>query len=171
VRIAFTDVAYAEPDGWAACLLADGWTAPTPAASYVVHVAPVAAYAPGSFYVRELPCLLAALGALQQKPDVVVVDGYVWLDAAGRKGLGAHLYDALEHRIPVVGVAKTAFAGAAFARHVRRGRSQRPLYVTAAGLPVDDVAARVQAMAGPNRIPTLLGDADRLARAAVRGMG
>jgi deoxyribonuclease V len=121
----------------------------------------VAPYEPGRFFARELPALravLAGLGAL----DLVVVDGYVDLDPAGRPGLGAHLH--AEIRTPVVGVAKTAFHTATHAVAVRRGGAARPLYVTAAGMPAGRAAALVAAMAGPHRLPDALRRVDALAR-------
>lgn len=127
--------------------------------------APPAPYEPGRFFARELPHLRAAL-ALAVPPgeplDAIVVDGYVWL-AADRRGLGAHLYDALAQASPVIGVAKTAFAGAS-AREVVRGTSARPLYVTAAGIDAGTAADHVRAMHGAHRIPTLLRRVDQLAR-------
>ena len=57
--------------------------------------APVAAYVPGQFYRRELPCLLAVFGLVRQPLEIILIDGYVWLDAQGMPGLGGHLFDAL----------------------------------------------------------------------------
>jgi deoxyribonuclease V len=94
----------------------------------------------------------------------VIIDGYVWLDAESRCGLGGHLYEALQQRIPIIGVAKTAYRGAAFAISVLRGESHSPLYVTAAGLSADLAAAGVRNMHGPYRLPTLLKRVDQLAR-------
>jgi deoxyribonuclease V len=158
--LAITDVAYREDVARAACVLARGWTARRPVRSFTALRTPVADYVPGAFWQRELPVLLALLEGVEA--DVVVVDGYVWLDDAGRKGLGARLHDAIG--IPVVGVAKTAFEGSAFAREVLRGDSRKPLYVTAVGTDPDEAAAAVAAMHGPHRIPALLTAADRLAR-------
>jgi deoxyribonuclease V len=56
------------------------------------------------------------------------------LSPQGRPGLGAHLYDRIG--TPVVGVAKTAFRSATHAVAVRRGSATKPLYVTAAGMPL-----------------------------------
>ena len=42
----------------------------------------------------------------------MIIDGYVWLDAHHRPGLGAILHEALTRRVPVVGVAKTMFGDA-----------------------------------------------------------
>jgi len=129
-----------------------------------VRIEQVAPYVPGSFYQRELPCLLAALERAALEPECVVVDGYVWL-APERPGLGAKLFEALGSRVPVVGVAKTAFAGAeSIALPVLRGESQKPLLVTAAGMEPDLAAERVRSMHGRHRIPTLLKRVDRLCR-------
>ncbi len=120
-----------------------------------------AAYRPGEFYQRELPPLQAVIprsGSLA----LIVVDGYVDLDAAGRPGLGAHVH--AEFGVPVIGVAKTPFRTATHAAQVLRGRSGRPLYVTAAGMPMTDAAHLVSEMAGSFRLPDALKLADRLAR-------
>lgn len=54
------------------------------------------------------------------------------LGAKSCPGLGQHLYEALGCQVPVVGVAKTHFAGVA----VPVLRSQNPLYVTSVSLPL-----------------------------------
>lgn len=121
-----------------------------------------AAYEPGSFYKRELPYLLDVLAAAPVPVEVVVIDGFVWLDA-GRPGLGVHLHRALPAQPKVVGVAKRPWrAGAGLA--VRRGTSQAPLYVTAIAMDAAEAARGVAAMHGPHRTPTLLARVDRLAR-------
>ncbi|GIF75714.1 endonuclease V [Asanoa siamensis] len=127
----------------------------------VATVDAVPAYRPGFFFERELPALRAVL-ATTAPVDLLVVDGYVDLDPAGRPGLGAHLHAALG--VPVVGVAKTAFRSATHAIPVVRGGA-RPLHVTAAGIPAQEGAALIRAMAGPHRIPDALRRVDRLARA------
>lgn len=118
-----------------------------------------AAYQAGQFWRRELPPILSLLAVVPWRPEVVVIDAYVDLGAE-RPGLGRHLHDAVG--IPVVGVAKTEFAGAPAVR-VLRGRSARPLFVTAVGIDPLVAAARVEGMHGPSRIPALLAAADRLA--------
>lgn len=118
-------------------------------------------YRSGEFYLRELPPLRAVL---KDEPGLalIVIDGYVDLDPHGRPGLGTYVHD--EFGAPVIGVAKTRFASATHAAQVRRGRSYRPLYVTADGLSIADAAKLVSEMAGPFRIPDALRSADRLAR-------
>jgi deoxyribonuclease V len=92
----------------------------------------------------------------------LVIDGYVDLDPGGRPGLGAHAQAALG--VPVIGVAKTRFRTASHAAQVLRGSSARPLFVTAAGIPLAQAAGLVRRMAGPFRLPDALRRADVLAR-------
>jgi deoxyribonuclease V len=47
---------------------------------------------------------------------------------------------------------------------IRRGRSTKPLFVSAVGWELENAAAAIAGMHGPYRIPTLLRLADRLAR-------
>jgi deoxyribonuclease V len=101
--------------------------------------------------------------------SLLVIDGYVDLDPAGRPGLGARAHE--EFGVPVIGVAKTRFATATHAVPVLRGASgaTRPLYVTAAGLPLPEAAGLVREMAGRYRIPDALRRADALARGRATG--
>jgi deoxyinosine 3'endonuclease (endonuclease V) len=162
------DVAYHEPQGYAVALAFAEWDAAAPTATYTATVSPIAAYEPGAFYKRELPCLLAVLATLDLAAvRCVVVDGYVTLGVEGRAGLGQHLYEALGGQVPVVGVAKTRFAGVApQVVPVLRGQSQSPLYVTSVGLPVAEAARLVASMHGDYRFPTLLKQLDDLTRQA-----
>ncbi len=164
---AAVDVHY-PPDGGARAALVVT-TAPdlaTVTDERVVDLPSVAPYRPGAFYERELPALRAVL-ALAGRPQLLVVDGYVDLDPAGRPGLGAHVY-AEGLAAVVVGVAKTLFHTATHAVPVLRGTATRPLYVTAAGMPVAQAAALVAAAAGAARLPDLLRRVDRLARSGDR---
>ena len=111
-------------------------------------------------------CSPGPLNQLPESPAAIVVDGYVWLDGGGRKGLGHHLYDALQQSVPVIGVAKTEFAGASQAVEICRGSSARPLFVTAVGIEPDIAADYIRRMHGNSRIPTLLKRVDTLSRLA-----
>ncbi len=157
------DVDYREHESVVACVGFRAWNDPRPALERVVRVpgAP-APYVPGQFYLRELPVLLAGLRALEDEPDVIVVDGYVRLTRT-KPGLGAHLHDALFGKVVVVGIAKTEFRGAP-AAEVLRGASKNPLFVTAAGIALEEAATAVRSMHGGHRIPTLVARADRLCR-------
>ncbi len=160
------DVDYREAAAYAAGLVFHGWADAAPAIEKVVPVVGIQPYQPGRFFRRELPCLLEVLRELPPVA-VVIVDGYVWLDGVSVAGLGAHLYQALAEKVAVIGVAKTRFAGAGAAVEVVRGRSNRPLFVTAAGMDARTAAEHVRAMHGPNRIPTLLKRVDSLCRRAM----
>jgi deoxyribonuclease V len=162
------DVAYRESQGYAVAIVFADWASDAVSAVHTATIEQVPAYEPGAFYKRELPCLLAVLAAVDLTAvRAVVVDGYVTLGAEGRPGLGQHLYEALGGRVPVVGVAKTRFAGVApQVVPVRRGQSQNPLYVTSVGMPVADVARSVAAMHGAYRFPALLKQLDDLTRQA-----
>ncbi len=164
--IACLDVDYRDDHALAACVLLRDWSDERAVREVVARVDAVEPYEPGSFYKRELPCLLAVLSRVTDPLACVVVDAYVWLDGAGRPGLGARLYEALGARVPVVGVAKKRFGDGDFATPVLRGESATPIWVTAAGVSRDEAAERVRAMHGRYRIPTLLTRVDRLCRDA-----
>ena len=156
------DVLYPEEGGGRAALVvaADERFAAI-ASEHVVWLDQVAPYEPGHFYRRELPAIQAVLAA-GPALDLLIVDGFVDLDPAGRPGLGAHVHRAIG--IPVIGVAKTAFRTATHAVAVRRGTAVKPLYVTAAGLSVARAASLVEAMAGDYRLPDALRRVDALTR-------
>jgi len=160
-----TDVDYrADGTALAAGVIFEDWSSAAPLGRVTAHMAEVAAYEPGAFYRRELPCLLALLDRLTERPRVIVVDGYVTLGAEGREGLGAHLYRALGGRMPVVGVAKTRFAETPAETEVLRGQSKHPLFVTAIGMASEEARAAVASMHGPYRVPSLLRMVDTLCR-------
>lgn len=85
--------------------------------------------------------------------SLIVIDGFVYLDEEGRCGLGGHL----ERRVQIVGVAKLPFKGSCkLVREICRGRSKRPLFVSAVGTDLDEAARLVKGMSGEFRIPSLL---------------
>jgi deoxyribonuclease V len=164
--IAAVDVWYSGTGATAGGVLFTHWTSEQPARELREFIERVKPYEPGSFYKRELPCLLKLLEPVKDRVEAVIVDGYVWLGPENRPGLGAHLYEALGKKVTVIGVAKSMFRGATNAKAVLRGRSRRPLYVTAAGKDSVIAAKNIQGMHGPHRIPTLLKRVDQLCRSA-----
>jgi deoxyribonuclease V len=127
--------------------------------------------------LRELPPILAVLSQVNVQIETVLVDGYVWLNRS-RMGLGAHLHSALEGKIPVIGVAKSAWSGQPDQQAndlgrrvlaVMRGKSKRPLFVTSVGIDVALAADHIREMHGPSRIPTFLAAVDRLVRSTHTG--
>jgi deoxyribonuclease V len=157
------DVHYLEPDGArAALVVAADLEFGRLVFERVCELPQVAGYRPGAFAERELPAIRAVLDG-EDPVDLLLVDGYVDLDLQRRPGLGAHAHAAFG--VPVIGVAKTAFRSATHAIEVRRGGAERPLFVTAAGMPVAQAADVVRGMAGPYRLPDALRRVDALARA------
>jgi deoxyribonuclease V len=165
--IAAVDAQYERATGAVACVTFHDWADPVAASEHSTLVHAIDEYMPGEFWRRELPCILAVLRLLPRPPQIVLIDGYVWLDNDGRKGMGAHLFDALHGSTAVVGVAKRPFRGAPAAL-VHRGGSLRPLHVTAQGLPAAAAEAAILSMHGRHRIPTLLKRVDQVSRQTLR---
>lgn len=161
------DAAYAEANAAAAGVCFADWNADVVLQSLSVRIDGVPPlYEPGAFYKRELPMLMALLDQVSIPISTIVVDGYVWL-GADRPGLGARVFEALARRVPVIGVAKTKFQDDTWSQPVRRGVSDAPLYITAAGIDRTEAARRIARMSGESRMPTLLKQVDGLARAAL----
>jgi deoxyribonuclease V len=162
--IAAVDVHYFGTTATAAGVLFKHWTSELSEFEVGQFIERVEPYEPGSFYKRELPCLLKLLEPVKNLVETIIVDGYVWLGPENRLGLGAHLFKSLDEKIPVIGVAKSIFSGATNAQAVLRGRSRRPLYVTAVGIDSLVAAEHIRTMHGAHRIPTLLKRVDELCR-------
>jgi deoxyribonuclease V len=162
--IACTDVHYTSTHATAACILFRDWSDAHPNLAITERLEDPAPYEPGRFYRRELPALLAVLWKFRLPPEVVIIDGYVWLGDWDHPGLGSHLHKALGGSVAVIGVAKKLFRRGPAIQSVRRGNSARPLYVSAAGMDLDEAAARIVELHGEFRVPTLLKRVDRLCR-------
>ena len=123
-------------------------------------------YIPGEFYRRELPCILSLLEKMKlENIDAIIVDGYIYLDDDKKYGLGGYLYEKLNEKIPIIGVAKTNFASLnKDKKSLFRGDSQKPLYITSIGIDLEDAFKKVESMAGEFRFPTLLKELDRLSK-------
>gem|GEM_PF-885954 len=162
--IACTDVHYTNTHAIAACILFRDWSDAHPDLAITERVADPAPYEPGRFYRRELPALLSVISKLTVRPEVIIIDGYVWLGDWDHPGLGAHLHKALGGSAAVIGVAKKLFRRGPAVQSVRRGTSVKPLYVSAAGMDLYEAAARIVELHGEFRVPTLLKRVDRLCR-------
>ncbi len=156
------DVAYEANTAHVAGLVFQSWQDSDENEACVFSMPIPGKYVPGEFYRRELPCILALLDRIQADIDVVVVDGYVWL--AGGPGLGGHLFDALDQNVEILGVAKNPFRNAVDFTEIYRGTSKQPLYISSAGIAIEDAAEAIREMHGKFRIPTLLKRVDRLCR-------
>lgn len=135
----------------------EDWTSTKPTYSLRFPMPIPGKYESGSFYKRELPCILAARA--HHAATLIIIDGYVRL-GPHRPGLGFYVYQ--ETLLPVVGVAKNRFLGAE-AVEVRR-HSKKPLFVTSVGVSQEEAVEGVLRMAGSYRIPDLLKRVDRIAR-------
>ncbi|OCK49947.1 endonuclease V [Chryseobacterium sp. CBo1] len=155
-------------DGFAKtiCIAFKNWDSENEEAIYSENTAITSEYESGAFYKRELPCILSLLKKIDLKEsDIIIVDGYVTLDNDGKIGLGGYLYNALNNKIPVIGIAKNGFAAEdSKRREVFRGESKTPLFVTSQGIDVDEIKIVVENMNGAYRIPTLLKKLDQLTR-------
>lgn len=154
------DVSYSGNDGHVAGVAFSDWTSSVPLWTGTTVVHNVAPYESGSFYKREMPCILAILKEVPFKYDTIVIDGYVWLGT--NPGMGAHLYEELNQECKVIGVAKTEFHNAASTKVCRHGCV--PLYITSIGISEEDAALAIKSMFGPYRIPKLIKLADTLSR-------
>jgi deoxyribonuclease V len=158
------DVQYVGTDGYASAVLFNDWRDTAPSEIYNVKTSNVGEYQPGSFYKRELPCVLNLIERIEESFDTIVLDGFVYLDGKEKKGLGAHLAEHLNSRIKIIGVAKKTFVGLPDDHELYRGQSRKPLYVTSYGIGYKDAKSLIKSMAGLHRIPTLLKEVDRLCR-------
>ncbi len=160
------DTYYYDNQAKTVCLGFYDWADEKPARIFTETIDAPAEYEPGAFYKRELPCIVSLLKQIDlQMVSVIVVDGFVVLDDAGKPGLGGRLYEYLDQKIPVIGVAKTNFAqNVANKRAVVRGESTRPLFVTALGMDLDTAADLIKSMHGEFRMPSLLKELDRLTK-------
>jgi len=134
--------------------------------TFIVYVDKVQAYESGKFYKRELPCVLELLRQVDlNQIDIIIIDGYVYIDNKHTNGLGAYLYFALEKEIPIIGVAKNTLKN----NHktvveVYRGESKKPLFVSSVGMDIDKAVKIIKKMNGAYRIPIMLKNVDRLTK-------
>ena len=142
------------------------WTDSIETNIYIETLENVEEYTSGEFYKRELPCILSLMKRYDLKGyEAIIVDGYVYLDDAGKFGLGGYLYERLNQEIPIIGVAKTNFFTInKNKKPLLRGGSKKPLFITSIGMDINDATERIRMMDGAFRIPTLLKKLDRLTR-------
>ncbi|MEL6655008.1 MAG: endonuclease V [Bacteroidota bacterium] len=163
--IACFDVHYREDFAQAAAVLLKDWTDTEATKTYVIQTPLAGEYEPGQFYKRELPVLQELLSKIEESLSFLVVDSYVYL-GPDRPGLGVYLYEAVDKKIPVIGVAKTHFRAAeAVEVPLLRGESLKPLFITSIGCEAIWAAGSIAEMAGPYRMPDMLKLADQLSKA------
>lgn len=160
------DTYYYENSAKTVCLAFENWSSETESFIYSEITETASDYQSGAFYKRELPCILSLLKKIELKEgDIIIVDGYVTLDNHGKTGLGGYLYHSLGEKYPVIGIAKSRFStDDSKRRSVLRGESKTPLFITAAGIDVDETKIKIENMHGAFRMPTLLKKLDHLTR-------
>lgn len=160
------DTYYYENKAKTVCVQFDEWTAISPSKIYSEIREGVEDYIPGEFFKRELPCILSLINQVDLNDvEVIIIDGYVYVDDEMKPGLGLHLHNALQQRIPVIGVAKTNFKTLDKLKvPLLRGSSLNPLFITSVGLDLNIASKSITAMAGAHRIPTLLKALDSLTK-------
>jgi len=158
------DVQYSENSALTGGILFDAWSSSIASQRLLSQECNIQEYEPGKFYKRELPCIIGLLKKHNVSPEIIIIDGYVFLDGEIEAGLGKYLYDALNNDTPIIGVAKKPFKDISSKYQIYRGKSEKPLYVTAVGIDTEKAKEKIQSMHGKNRIPTLLKNADQLCR-------
>ncbi|WP_431900576.1 deoxyribonuclease V [Micromonospora chalcea] len=183
--VAGLDVAYAQ-DG---DLLAAAVTVLDAVSLAVVDEAvfvgrPAFPYVPGLFAFREMPALLAALGRLTVRPELLVCDGH-GLAHPRRFGLACHL--GLVTGLPAIGVGKTPLVGSwtgpgpergdsadlcdegdVVGRVLRTREGVRPVFVSVGHrMGLDNAVERVLALTPRYRLPETTRTADQLCRRAL----
>lgn len=159
--IAIFDVGSVGESALVGCVAIENFSDTEPLSEWIVEGGSVGPYVPGEFYRRELRPLIRAV---RSAPDlsVCVIDAYVDLGEDAAPGPGRILFE--QTGVPVVGVAKSRYLGTPTEFEVLRGESQRPLFVSAAGLNNDRAREYVRAMAGMGRIRSMIRRAHQLSK-------
>lgn len=148
----------------AAALAFDDWTAAEPTRRFVTRIDHVEKAQRGALDLRALPCMLQLLREHGLNPELILINGLVHLDAQETPGLGRHLYHALGGHCAVIGASKTGLAQFPEQFQVSREEETPPLIVGCIGIDLGAAKARLRAMHGRKRVPTLLKLAARLAK-------
>ncbi|MDN3297141.1 endonuclease V [Streptomyces ficellus] len=142
-------------------------------------------YVPGLLAFREIPAVLAALGALGEAPGLVVCDGYGQAHPR-RFGLASHL--GVLTGLPVIGVAKNPFTftfeepaeergassplladGEEVGRALRTRTAVKPVFVsTGHRVTLDNACAHTLHLTPRYRVPETTRHADALCRRALK---
>jgi deoxyribonuclease V len=142
----------------------DDWAAFEGTRNYSLRIEHVEKPVKGELDLRELPWLVQLLDANGLRPEVIVFDGFVHLDAQETPGLGRRLHDTLGGRTAVIGVSKSGFKDTPAQFEVHREEETAPLIVTCAGVDLGAAKARIRMMHGRKRVPTLMKLAARIAK-------
>ncbi|MEM6721052.1 MAG: endonuclease V [Bacteroidota bacterium] len=163
--IAAIDIHYRETHAKAVCAIFN-WEDATPKQVYTAIIDKVAPYVSGEFYKRELPCVLNVLQQVNLNTlEAIIVDGHVFVTNDKKYGLGGYLWEALDQKIPVIGIAKKSFIHTEnVTTPIKRGVSENPLYVSCIGIDIAIVLQNINLLHGPHRMPTILKLVDSISR-------
>ena len=142
----------------------DDWAAAEGTRNHSLAIAHVEKPAKGELDLRALPWLVQLLDANRLQPELIVLDGFVHLDAQETPGLGRRLHDTLGGRTAIIGVSKTGFKDTPEQFELHREEETAPLVITCAGIDLGAAKARVRMMHGRKRVPTLMKLAARIAK-------
>jgi len=162
--ILIIDVHYYDNKARIAGITFDDWLTNKESNVYISDFEEVADYKSGEFYKRELPCILKLIEEHNLQPDLIIIDGYVWLDGVEKAGMGVHLYNNLDIKTPIIGVAKNKHSALGTGYDIIRGSSAKPLFVTAIGIDIETAKSHIANMHGNFRHPTLIKKADSACR-------
>lgn len=156
------DVHYTGTNADVAGITFENWQSEHCEQRYFSKVTGVGEYESGKFYKRELQCILQLITEHNLKPTTIVVDGYVYLSEQ-KPGLGKYLYDALQQKVEIIGVAKREFSGVSPNSKILRGQSEKPLFISTTG-DLAQAKENISQMHGNFRHPYLLKLVDQLCR-------
>jgi deoxyribonuclease V len=142
----------------------DEWDAAEASRTFTARVAPLDPPVRSPRGAVELAGALQLLREHALEPELIVIDGPVHLDTAEKPAWGRQLFDALSGRSAVIGISTRTMPGLPAQFEVWRDDEARPLIVTCIGIDLGAAKARVRAMHGRRRVPTLMKLATRLAR-------
>lgn len=160
------DTYYYENKAKTVCLSFEDWNQEDKFEIYTEILFEIEEYVSGEFYKRELPCIISLISKIDlKKVNLIIIDGFVFLNDENKFGLGAYLYHELNKKIPIIGVAKRDFATIEKNRiKLYRGKSENPLFITSIGIELNIASKKIEEMNGKYRIPTLLKEVDRLTK-------
>lgn len=130
---------------------------------YIEEIKDIKDYVSGQFYKRELPCILRVLEKVKEDIDIIITDSFIWVDEC-KKGLGAYLYESINCKTPIIGVAKSYLKDCTAYVEIYRGQSSNPLYISAIGIDLNYSANLISNLKGDFRIPDILKKVDQLSR-------
>lgn len=148
----------------AAAVAFETWDAPEASKTYLTRIAEVDKPARGAPDLRDIAAVQQLLREHALAPELIVIDGFVHLDADGTAGPGLQLHQALGGAVAVVGVSKKAMPGGPAQFALIREEESAPLTVTCVGIDIGAAKARLRAMHGRKRLPTLMKLVARLAK-------